>query len=212
MGFDFEEYFTEIERLQNQYWPLGLKILSGVEIGNPQDFPIEVDSLLSQYNFDIVIASQHWLDGRSIHRSSCFDQQYPQQIYFEYFSKLGELVKFAEFDILGHFDRIFWQGMLLYKPPILEELEGEIRAFLNNLAKREKILELNTTYLKHVPNWNNFLSTMISWYVEEGGVLVAVNSDAHRKEEIGRYFDIGQNLLFDFSHLQLQPLKYSSLV
>ncbi|MFM7584369.1 MAG: hypothetical protein ACKO9F_16805, partial [Caldilinea sp.] len=47
----------------------------------------------------------------------------------------------------------------------------------------------------HEPGWNDSLLTVLRWYREEGGSFVAVNSDAHRVSEMGRYRSLGEELV-----------------
>jgi histidinol-phosphatase (PHP family) len=59
------EYFSAIEQCRTRFEPQGLTIYTGVELGNPHDYYHEATTLLSEYPFDIVIASLHWLSRLS---------------------------------------------------------------------------------------------------------------------------------------------------
>ncbi len=59
------EYFEEIKECRQRFGRLGLTVLSGVELGNPQDHKDAVEALLGKYNFDVVIASLHWLTEKT---------------------------------------------------------------------------------------------------------------------------------------------------
>jgi histidinol-phosphatase (PHP family) len=92
-----------------------------------------------------------------------------------------------DFDIVAHFDRIIWRGMepgYDFDPARLEPI---IRDALSEIARAGRVLELNTRFLRHSPNWNQALTTMLRWFRIAGGLGVVVNSDAHRAGEIGRH-------------------------
>ena len=168
-----------------------------MEFGNPHEHMEEVADQTSRFPFDIVIASVHWLDDRNIHGSSCFDGANPHDVYAEYFRVMTDMVWTAEYDMLAHFDRIFATGSALYGPPEVEQLEEEIRPVLEALVSRDRVLELNSRFLKAEPGWNDGLVTVLRWYREAGGSRVEINSDAHRTGAIGRNRSIGETLLTD---------------
>ncbi|NJN81533.1 MAG: hypothetical protein HC802_04115 [Caldilineaceae bacterium] len=70
-----------------------------------------------------------------------------------------------------------------------------LRDTLATIAGRGQGLELNTRFLNSAPNWNDLLVQSLSWFREEGGMHVFVNSDAHRVAEIGRNRELAQTVL-----------------
>ncbi len=83
-------------------------------------------------------------------------------------------------DIIAHFDRIMWRGVLLGTPLAPRHIESIIRDALATVARHNCALELNTRYLRSEPNWRKELLQMLHWLREEGGTRVVINSDAHR--------------------------------
>jgi histidinol-phosphatase (PHP family) len=181
-----DEYFEAMAACRAEFEPLGLKVYTGVELGNPHHYPTEAAALLAAYPFDVVLASLHWLYGENIHLEAVFADRHPDDVYADYFIELGRMATNVEFDIVAHFDRIVWRGMELgyYFSP--ERLEPIIRDTLSDIARAGRTLELNTRFFRHVPNWNNALMTILRWFRIAGGIGVVVNSDAHRADEIGR--------------------------
>ena len=192
---NIRDYFDDISWIQDKYQPQGLTVYSGLEVGNPQDYPHEFNSMLQDYSFDIIIASQHWLNGANIHFESCFIGHHPETIYRQYFREIERMAFLCEFDILGHFDRIFWPGTLLGYSPNLKNLEQDIRAAMSALVRNDHALELNTRFLAYEDDWNYTIATILGWYFEEGGQHVLVNSDAHQTYQIGRNFDLAYQIL-----------------
>jgi histidinol-phosphatase (PHP family) len=189
-------YLAELNRCREQFAPLGLTVLTGVEMGNPHQHAAEAEALLAQHPLAVRIASLHWLYGRNIHMTACFDGRRPQEVYADYFLALGQMAgEFEAIDIVAHFDRILWRGHLLgagFDPVPLEPL---IRDTLATIAQRDIALELNTRLLDHVPNWRPALVTMLGWFVDEGGRHVVVNSDAHHVNDMAVNVDLATDLL-----------------
>ena len=190
-----EAYFEELYQARDRYRPLGLTVMSGLEVGNPHDYPRKFSSLLSLFPFDVVVASLHWLGEENIHHTSVFQGEQPQRIYRRYFQELGALIRISDFDVLAHPDRIFWAGVQCGAPPDLVDLEPLIREAWAALAAEGKILELNTKYINRLIGWNELVRRLYRWYQEEGGVKVVINSDAHTPGEIGREFSTARNIL-----------------
>jgi len=203
---DLEGYFEEIWEAQAVYQPSGLTVMSGVELGNPHQYPSRVSALLSIYPFEVVIASLHWLGEDNVHQESIFHGRSPGSVYRRYFLELGALIEGGDFDILAHPDRIFWMGLQLGHPPDLDQIGPLIDAFTKRLASRGLALEFNTKYLDQHPRWNGLALTLLRSYRAAGGTRVVVNSDAHRPEEMGRSFSRAGELLIqagfsDSAHL-----------
>lgn len=192
---DVAGYFEAIERCRAQFGPLGLTVYAGIELGNPHLYPTEVAELLRAYPFQVRLGSLHWLYGENIHDPRCFAGRKPDDIYADYFVELGRLAQNFEFDILSHFDRILWRGSLLGLPLNLARLEPTIRQTMRLVAQSGRVLELNTTHVALSPGWQADLQTMLTWFHQEGGRRVVVNSDAHRAAEIGRHRAIAASLL-----------------
>lgn len=194
-NFDVERYFLALEEVQSYCLSSGLRIYSGVELGNPQDNREGTEAFLERYPFDVVIASQHWLGEDNIHLEGCFQGRDPQAVYRRYFREIKRMATLCEFDILGHIDRIFWRGTERGTPPDLQALEGVIREALEALIRHKQALELNTRFLTHQPGWNQALLQILIWYHEQGGNQVYINSDAHEAGQMGRNFAVARNLL-----------------
>ncbi len=189
------EYIEAVEACRQRYEPLGLRVLSGVELGNPHDYEFEVDELLSQHPFEMRIASLHWLYGENIHLAECFQGLDPHEVYTDYFTELGNMATLIDAEIVAHFDRIFLRGLKMGARPRLDRLESVIRDALVTIAWRGMALELNTRYLRHDPSWQHELTVMLRWFRDEGGERVVINSDAHRIEQIGLNGDLAMTIL-----------------
>ncbi len=188
-------YFAAMAQVQAEFEPLGLTVYTGIELGNPQDYPSQAAELVAAYPFDLVIGSLHWLYGENLQSAACFANRDPYQVYTDYFVELERMVTSFDFEMVAHFDRIFYRGALLGANFESDRLEPIVRKTLATVARYGRALEINTRYLKHTPNWNEALVTMLRWFLEEGGSRVAVNSDAHRAAELGRNLELATEIL-----------------
>jgi histidinol-phosphatase (PHP family) len=190
-----DDYFAAIEECRTVFKPLGLTIYTGIELGNPHENFAAATALVAAYPFDVVLGSLHWLHGENIHLASCFANRSADEVYTDYFLEMGHMSACFDLDIIAHFDRIIWQGTLLGAKFDPWRLEAVIQQTLAIIAERGQALELNTRFLTHTPNWHEALVTMLRWFRQVGGEYVAVNSDAHRADAVGRYADIAAELL-----------------
>ena len=188
-------YFKELNYCRQLFSADGLTILSGVELGNPHEHQDAAQELLGQYQFDVTIASLHWLHGENIQMESCFQGRSAHEVYADYFAALGEMAATFDADIIAHFDRIMWRGALLGKPLDPWSIESTIRDAMSTITWRKVALELNTRYLGSEPEWLDALLLILRWYIAEGGTRVVVNSDAHAPWQLGANREIAADIL-----------------
>ncbi len=188
-------YFQEIDDCRDHFGARGLTVLSGVEIGNPHEHLEEAAELLSSGPFDVIIASLHWLYGKSIQMEACFRGREANDVYADYFSAIGEMAAQFDADIIAHFDRIMWRGALMGIPLDPRRIEATIRDALATIAWCGSALEINTRYLRNDAPWLEALVLILRWYVEEGGTRLAVNSDAHGVWQLGENGDVAYTVL-----------------
>jgi histidinol-phosphatase (PHP family) len=190
-----DEYFRAVDRCRQNFTEQGLAVYSGVELGNPHEHSDQACQLLADYPFEVVIASLHWLDGKNIHLEECFSGRDIYDVYRHYFRELGRLASGFDFDILAHWDRIIWRGTLLGDQFDPWRIEDEIKESLTAIVAHNRTLELNTRFIGEPVNWNEAIITVFRWFVELGGHRFVIDSDAHRRHEIGRDFAIATQLL-----------------
>lgn len=152
-----------------------LKILSGVELSEPQWHAGPAASLLRQGQFDVVICGQHtlphgpgtWIDVGEAYRIS-----EPADVVRRYLAELLGLVEgWDDFAALAHIDfavRYLPRGRTVDQPAGFEE---EYRAVLRALARSGRAMEINTQLPLH--------PDLVRWWHQEGGTAVSFGSDAH---------------------------------
>jgi histidinol-phosphatase (PHP family) len=177
---DVSAYLECVQRCRDRF--PGLRILSGMELGEPHWHPDQVTGLLSIGEFDRILGSVHSLalDGpRMVDQLS--GRLGPGDLMRAYLSEVLKLVDSSvPFAVLAHIDYAArdWPAKAgHFDATIFEE---EYRGVLSALARSGRALELNT----EVP----LPAVIVRWWYEAGGEALAFGSDAHEPSAVAREF------------------------
>lgn len=191
---DIHGYMDAVERCRAAF--KGLRIKSGVELGEPHWFPQETAELLGAGALDQVHGSVHCIrvGGEMIDASQFRDKAHLdfREAVREYFRETVALVESnLPFETLAHLDypKRYWrEGAAPYRE---KDYEEEIRAVLRAAAKTGRVLEVNTTR-GHVlcPDL-----TVVRWWRELGGQAVQYGSDAHQPDRVGEGFLVATQMV-----------------
>src|SRR6202521_1243572 len=192
---DIAGYLDAVERCRAKF--KGLRILTGVELGEPHWFPKETAEILAAGPLDRVHGSIHCirLDGKLLDASQ-FRQRagidFPRAVR-EYFRETLAMVESGQaFETLAHLDypKRYW----LHGPsphPDEGDYEAEIRAILIAAAGTGRVLEVNTTRGRTLcPD-----ITVVRWWREVGGQAVQYGSDAHQPDKVAEGFKLATQMV-----------------
>ncbi len=174
---DAAGYLESVERCRAKYPEL--RILTGLEVGQPHLHGPELAELLARGTFDRVIGSLHCLlDGTEYAEPwELFPHRAADDVFREYLSEIPRMVAGSDaFEVFGHIDypiRSWPESAPPFEPA---DFEGELRQALRSLADGERALEINTRLPLH--------PTILGWWREEGGRRVTFGSDAHLPEAL----------------------------
>jgi histidinol-phosphatase (PHP family) len=191
---DIAGYLDAVERCRAKF--KGLRILTGVELGEPHWYPRETAEVLAAAPLDQVHGSIHCirLDG-DLHDASQFRTQkgidFPRAVR-EYFRETLAMVDSGQpFETLAHIDypkRYWLAGVAPYRE---EDYKEEIRAILSAAARTGRVLEVNTTRGDTLcPDL-----TVVRWWRELGGQAVSYGSDAHQPDKVGAGFELATQMV-----------------
>ena len=164
-----------------------LEIGYGLELGNaPADFAAAERALAEPLDF--VIGSIH-NSSRATGGVDYYFVRYdsPELCYRhldDYFDSLEALVRWGDFDTLGHLPYpLRYMRARDGQPVSLARYEERIRALLTTLAREGKALEVNTDKSRSIsPDYRWLLGI----FREAGGEFVTAGADAHRTAQVGQ--------------------------
>jgi histidinol-phosphatase (PHP family) len=180
--FDAAGYLEAIARCRERF--PDLRILSGLEMGEPHRHPNACTQILAVGPFDRVLGSLHSLSdqGSFAEPWGIYPHRDAHDVLREYLADLTTMVARSDvFSVLAHIDYPirFWPAEREgpFDPTAFED---EFRAALRATARSGRALEINTRLPLH--------GTILTWWHEEGGDAVTFGSDAHTASLVGHGF------------------------
>ncbi len=154
-----------------------------------------VRALLEEREWDYVLGSVHFLRDSAVDMEGEHDvwrSADPDAVWARYFDSLGEAARSGLFDVLAHPDLVkVWGGE---RPAP----DGDLRRFymlaMDGIAETRPAIELSTAGLRK-PVGELYPAEAFLEMCLDAGCPVALSSDAHRPEDIGRDYDVALELL-----------------
>jgi len=187
---DIAGYLDAVERCRARF--TGLRILSGVELGEPHWFPEETAAVLAAGRLDNVLGSVHCVkvDGQLIDASQFGDREgldVAAATRDYYHEVLAMLEAGQPFEVLAHLDypKRYWNA---YRD---KDYEEEIRDVLKSAVRTGRVLEVNTTRgVRLCPDLS-----VVRWWRELGGQAVQYGSDAHSPDRVAEGFRVATQMV-----------------
>jgi histidinol-phosphatase (PHP family) len=191
-------YHEEVERCRALF--PGLRILSGVELGEPHRFPAEAAAVRAAGPLDRVLGAVHCFEwaGRLMDASqlpALGASGAPAAMRLHLAETLALVESDQPFEVLAHLDypKRYWPNdQVVYRD---EDYEEELRAVLRALAARGSVLEVNTRRGEEAARGFCPGRTALGWWVEAGGRAVSFGSDAHDPARIALGFELAAELV-----------------
>lgn len=172
-----------------------LKVLCGIELGEPMHDMECTNRAISYGDFDFVLASVHNLRGMEDFYYLDFKTLDVDIILKSYFDELAETAKFEHFDSLAHLTYpLRYIKTSTGKIPDLAPYQDRIDEIYKILIKNNKALEINVSgYFKELgtalPD-----EPQIKRYRELGGKYITIGTDAHSDDFVGKGIEKGIEL------------------
>jgi len=180
--FDAEGYLEAIDRCRHEYPEL--RILTGVEFGQPHLWDARADALLSSGAIDRVNGSLHMLpfeDGGRTEPTTLYRHRPVDEVMWAYLEEIPRMVAGSDsFAVFTHIDYAVrsWPASIVgpFDPRRFEE---GFRTAMRAITDSGRALEMNTRRL-----W----PWIPQWWAEEGGRAVSFGSDAHAADTVAVNF------------------------
>jgi histidinol-phosphatase (PHP family) len=180
--FDASGYLDAIEQCRERF--PGLRILSGVEVGEPHWHAGTVAAVLARGRFDRVLGSLHCLPyaGGLAEPWNLYRYRPAAEVVREYLAEIARLVVGSGvFSVLAHVDYPLRYWPDLHAGPFdVSAFEAEFRHALRATADSGRVLEINTRVPLH--------ASVLGWWRDEGGEAVSFGSDAHEPSDVAQGF------------------------
>lgn len=182
--FDASGYLEAIEECRERFPEL--RILSGLEIGEPHWHAAAIAKVLVTGRFDRVLGYLHCLQlsggDRLAEPPGLYEDREAAEVVQAYVTEVARLVSESDaFSVLAHIDYpIRYWPQETAGPFDLSVFEEEFRFALRATADSGRALEISTRIPLH--------ATILRWWREEGGDAVTFGSDAHEPSAIARGF------------------------
>ena len=187
---DIAGYLDAVERCRARF--TGLRILSGVELGEPHWFPDETAAILGAGPLDNVLGSVHCVkvEGQLVDASE-FGSREGLDVAAatrDYYHELLAMLEGGQpFEVLAHLDypKRYWTA---YRE---KDYEDEIREVLKAAVRTGRVLEVNTTRGDTLcPDLS-----VVRWWRELGGQAVQYGSDAHSPDKVAEGFRVATQMV-----------------
>ncbi|KIR02132.1 Histidinol-phosphatase [Lachnospiraceae bacterium TWA4] len=186
--FDTSSYFEKLTELK-EFYKGKIELLIGVELGLMPHLAGKLKTYLASYPFDYVIGSTHLIRKIDPYYPEFYEGRSEKEAYLEYFETILENIHtFNEFDSLGHLDYVVRYGPNQNKNYSYLEYRDIIDEILKAIIDKNLALEINTAGIKYGLGHAHPHSDIIKRYLELGGEMITLGSDAHKPEHLGYAF------------------------
>ncbi len=194
-AIDAVAYQKELAKVRSQFPEITL--LFGAEFG--------IGSYISQiqrahaaaFPFEFIIGSVHDMRGVELYYNIELFDRGKKNVYGLYFEELEAAAKVCDYDVLGHLDYIARYGNYEDNSLHYEDFRDIIDQILRGVIERGQGIELNTSGIDYGLGSLNPQRAILSRYRELGGEIITIGSDAHKKSQLHRHFELALDYLKD---------------
>ncbi len=198
-GVDLEKAIpcsvAEIRRVSDLYSGK-IKVLAGVELGEPTQLPDKTKIALNMAEYDFILASTHQVRGRRDFYFLEYNNDNIDVLMTEYFNEQLEVARWNGFDSLAHFD--YPARYIAERTNIrldYTKYQNIIDEILKILIKNNKALEVNTSTISKPLSRPMAGEEVLKRYKALGGKLITLGSDAHTKDALGKDLNKGIEII-----------------
>ncbi len=209
---DTDAYYNEYKILSKEYADR-IPVHFGVEVGMQPHLAKTNSKYVQSHPFDFVIGSNHVCYGKDPYYPYYYEGRTETEAFNEFFeSTLENISKFDDFDVLGHLDYIVRYSPTKYENYSYRKYSDIIDEILKALVSKGKGLDVNTKsmYSDSPSIEPNPSCDILKRYLELGGEIITLGSDAHYANQVGGAFETVASILKDCGYKYYATFKSRS--
>ncbi len=184
--YDQKRYWADMIKAKHAFrGKLNIKL--GVELGQPHLFPEATKAVMEDFPYDYVIGSAHKLpEGMDVSELD-YASADAEAVCGMYLKQIEALIRWNDFDCIGHLDLIKRYSMKSYNRYITLACRYELLKEVLKLAiENGKGIEINTSGLRQEARETLPGLDVLKLYREIGGEILTIGSDAHNASDVGK--------------------------
>lgn len=214
-----QAYVDDVKAVQSAYADKSLTVLCGLEVGYVPGIERLVEEVIDSQAFDFILGGIHTLSGIDIvsirEAGDYFKTRTPRQACEEYFGYVEEAIASGLFDCIAHIDIYKRCGLDFYGDSLNVAHRGLIEASLDEIARKQLGLEINSGSLRKGLPWPYPSPDILQAAVDAGVVHFTAGSDCHMPQDVGSGIDrcfeiaagVGLEELTVYKERQLQKIR-----
>jgi histidinol-phosphatase (PHP family) len=196
-----KRYIEEVRTVGEEFFPAGLKVGCGLEIGWDKRLYDRLAKELETFDLDFVIGSIHDVCDTPILEHEFgpdFFASHPIEYWIaDYFQRAEEAAESELFDVLGHLDCYKKFGVAAYGDAVKAAHRPYIGSLFNKMKAHQMYLELNTAGARHGLGEYYPSMEIINLARREGVRVSSLGSDAHKPEQLAFDFEAASQLVHE---------------
>lgn len=192
-----------------------LRVLTGVELGQPLQNLGAAEDVLGFGDFDFVLGSVHNVAGYDDFYFLDYQKEDPEKLVSLYLDEMERMVEWGGFDSLAHLSYPLRyitgeNGIEIQR----SNHDAQVGRILKKLAESGKALEVNTSGLRQKIGVTLPTLGLVRRFREYGGKYVTLGSDSHRWKDVGAGIPAGIQVIREagFTHYTLYEKRVPKLI
>lgn len=192
---DLSQYIQTVREYKEKY-SNKIKIMLGIEVDYDERYADEIIASIQKEPFDFIICSTHKCEGEDIYYRKFFEGKEQTEAYQKYFEKIYFTLKqYDYFNVYGHLDYVARYGNYANKILDVKNHKDIIHEILKIIIDKGKGLEVNTSGIRYGLGHFNPQIPILKMYLDMGGEIITIGSDAHSKDQVGYLWEEAANML-----------------
>ncbi|SYZ74092.1 putative Histidinol phosphate phosphatase HisJ family [Candidatus Zixiibacteriota bacterium] len=186
-------YVETVQTANERYYPLGLEVRCGIEVGYYPGCEKLIGELFSQFDFHYKLGAVHDIDGICVccqnRFEPCFSRFKLEEMADRYFGIMEKAVSARLFDSIAHIDVYKKYGRQYYGDSILQVYKGRIEPVFAAMVINGVGMEINTSALRKGHSEYYPSMEILNLARKMGVRIAAIGSDAHSPDDLAFDFE-----------------------